>query len=148
MGRPAKPTALKELADNPGKRPLKYREPKPTTGPFAPAGMSASGKTIWARLVASMPPGVFTNVDSYILGSYCEAVARHQYAVRKLEKGPKEVEGSTGQVKLSPWFAEVKESARLMVTIGARLGLDPVARQNISTDISQGQANAFDGLIN
>lgn len=109
--------------------------------------MSASAKTIWAKLVHAMPSGVFTAVDTYVLAAYCEAAARHQYAVKKLEKGPKEVTGSTGQIKLSPWYGEVSDSARLLVTLGSKLGLDPVSRQHINTE-TEGQATKFDGLIN
>lgn len=146
MARIAKPTAVKELTGNPGKRPVNYREPKPVNAPVAPS-MSKSAKAIWTKLVGAMPAGVFTAVDSYVLAAYCEAVARHAYAVAKLEKGPKEVEGSTGQLKLSPWFAEVSDSARLIATLGAKLGLDPVSRQHINTDVTTGQATKFDGLI-
>lgn len=103
---------------------------------------------IFDRVVLAMPKGVYSSVDSYLLCAYCEAVARHQYAVGKLNRGPKEVKGSTGQIKLSPWFSEVSETARLIVTLGAKLGLDPVSRQHINTDMGGQSTDEFDGLIN
>lgn len=144
----AKPTALKELAGNPSKRKLNKAEPKPLADPFMPTGMSPAAKKVFERVTLAMPLGVYTSVDSYLLAAYCEAVARHQYAIGKLTKGPKEVKGSTGQIKLSPWFAEASESARLIVTLGAKLGLDPIARQHINTGSEGPSDEEFDGLIN
>lgn len=148
MARPAKPTAIKELAGNPGKRKLNSTEPRPMAAPSAPTGMTATAKKIFERVTLAMPLGVYSSVDSYLLAAYCEAVARHQYAIGKLNRGPKEVTGSTGQIKLSPWFAEVDAAARLIVTLGAKLGLDPVSRQHINTDNGGQSENDFDGLIN
>ena len=144
----SKPSKIKELSGNPGKRKTNKAEPRPLADPSAPTGMSATAKTIFNRLILAMPSGVYTSVDSYLLAAYCEAVARHQYAVGKLNRGPKEVTGSTGQIKLSPWYSEVSEAARLMVTIGAKLGLDPIARQHIVGDTGGRSGEDFDGLIN
>lgn len=147
MARLSKPTAIKELSGNPGKRALNKSEPRPLGDPSRPATLTAAAKKIWAKLVVSMPAGVFTSADNYLLAAYCEAVATHQLATRMLVEGEHECEGSTGQRKLSPWFGLQADNARLIVTIGAKLGLDPVSRQNINTQPEQAD-NEFDGLIN
>ncbi|MCB4861961.1 phage terminase small subunit P27 family [Sphingobium sp. PNB] len=144
MGRLAKPTALKELGGNAGKRALNKKEPKPFGGPVKPAVMTASAKKIWDKVVVSMPPGVFTAADSHLLGAYCEAVARHEAATKAIIKGDAEVTGSTGQVKVNPWYREQADAARLIVTIGAKLGLDPVSRQHIHSD--KDSSNNDDGF--
>lgn len=143
----AKPTKLKELSGNPGKRALNKREPKPSAGPSAPIGMTPRAKAVWSKLTFAMPLGVFTAVDSYVLAAYCEAVSAHQIATAKLVKGPHEITGSTGQVKISPWFAAQADAARLIVQLGAKLGLDPVSRQNINTDASGKVDDEFGDLI-
>lgn len=143
----AKPTKLKEIAGNPGKRSLNKTEPKPSAGPSAPAGMSARAKTVWQKLAFAMPPGVFTACDSYLLAAYCEAVGTHSLATAKLTKGPHETTGSTGQVKLSPWFSAQSDAARLIVQLGAKLGLDPVSRQHINSDKGDQVDNEFGDLI-
>jgi len=146
MGRPSKPTELKALSGNPGKRPLNKHEPKPKGGAAQPLIMTAAAKKIWPKVVNSMPPGIFSAADSYILSAYCEAVAAHQLATKMLMETPPTVTGSTGQTKVSPWIAEQRNAAGTIVQLGAKLGLDPISRQNIST---QGQADddGFGGLI-
>lgn len=145
MGRQAKPTHLKLIEGNPGKRALNEREPKPTGGARAPTLMTPGAKKVWPKLVAAMPPGVFSAADSYILASYCEAVSQHQLATKMISETPPTIEGSTGQTKISPWFAMQREAATQIAALGAKLGLDPISRQNIST--STGQADDESGLI-
>lgn len=143
----AKPRKLKELAGNPGKRKLNKREPIPSADPTPPTIMTEPARMVWMRLVLSMPPGVYTSLDSNLLAAYCEAVATHQVATQALIKQPHETIGSTGQPKLSDYFKLQADSARLMATLGARLGLDPIARQQLQT--SEGQVdNEFGDLIN
>jgi P27 family predicted phage terminase small subunit len=142
-----KPTAVKELTGNPGKRALNKREPKPCGPPSPPTVMTARAKTVWQRLITAMPPGVFAATDSYTLAAYCEAVATHQLATSKIAKGDFEVIGSTGQAKLSHWFSVQSDNARLMATLGAKLGLDPVSRQNINAGTGDRVEDEFGDLI-
>lgn len=142
-----KPTAVKKLAGNPGKRALNKSEPKPSGLPTPPSAMSNRAKTVWKRLVVAMPPGVFAATDSYVLAAYCEAASNHQLATAKIAGGEIETLGSTGQTKLSPWFAVRSDNARLMATLGAKLGLDPVARQGLHTGKEDQGSDEFGDLI-
>ncbi len=144
MARPSKPTEIKLLSGNPCNRPLNLTEPRPTGGPVRPTVMTPAAKKIWAKLVTSMPDGIYTTADSHLLAAYCEAVAAHQRATRKIMDGADEIVGSTGQTKISPWFKEQADSARLIVTIGAKLGLDPVSRQQINGGEDSGR-NVYTG---
>lgn len=146
MARIAKPQSIKEIEGNPGKRTL-AKEPKPLAGPAAPTVMSPRAKTVWGRLVKAMPPGVFTSCDSNLLAAYCEAVAMHQIATTKLIKGSHETVGSTGQIKVTPWFSAQSDAARLIVQLGAKLGLDPVSRQQINVDGGDKIDDEFGDLI-
>lgn len=147
MARIAKPTKIKEISGNPSKRPLNKAEPKPSGLPSPPTVMTTRAKTVWQRLVVSMPPGVFAATDSFGLAAYCEAVANHQLATSKIAKGDVEVEGSTGQKKASHWFAIQSDSARLIVTLGAKLGLDPTSRQHINAQGGSQVDDEFGNLI-
>jgi P27 family predicted phage terminase small subunit len=129
-GRPAKLDAVKELAGNPGKRPLNKNAPKATGLPKAPVSVSGFAMTVWKELVGSMPPEVYTKADQYLMAAYCHAVALHEEAVTELALLPsKLVPGSTGQAVQSPWIKTMLEAQRQMVSIGTRLGLDPASRQ-------------------
>lgn len=149
MGRIAKPTQLKDYEGNPGKRAVNKKEPRPFGGPVRPSVMSPAAKKIWAKLIISMPDGVYTSADSFLLAAYCEAVARHDIATKAIMTGEATVEGSTGQVKVNPWFREQADAARLIVTLGAKLGLDPVSRQHIQSDkAGPDDDDEFGNLIN
>jgi phage terminase small subunit len=54
-GRKPKPTRLKLVAGNPGKRPLKPREPKPEVKvPICPAHLCPAAKAVWKRLTREL----------------------------------------------------------------------------------------------
>jgi P27 family predicted phage terminase small subunit len=143
----SKPTRVKELSGNPGKRKLNKAEPKPSGLPSPPTVMTNRAKTVWKRLVLAMPPGVFTATDSYLLAAYCEVVATHQLATGKIAGGEIETVGSTGQAKLSPWFGVQSDAASKMASLGAKLGLDPVSRQQINADNGDQAPDEFGDLI-
>ncbi len=88
-GRPPKPTALKLLQGNPGKRKLNSEEPKPPTGPVKPPSwLRGRAKTAWkwvAPILEEM--GVLTTADPHALALLCDAYAEYiecRAVVRKL----------------------------------------------------------------
>ena len=64
-GRPPKPTAIKELEGNPGKRPLNKNEPKPKAkAPKCPPWLESDAKKEWRRLSKELEAmGLLTQVD-------------------------------------------------------------------------------------
>lgn len=64
-GRKPKPTALKELEGNPGKRKMNTKEPVPDKGmPACPKWLLPEAKKEWERLAKLMNQmGVLTQVD-------------------------------------------------------------------------------------
>lgn len=147
-GRPRTPTRLKELAGNPGKRALNKAEPKPTGILSPPKSLSREAATIWRHVVGAMPTGVFASVDQGLLTAYCEAYATHQRATKALKTEPLMVTGSTGQMVVSPWVKLQADQARLMITLSARLGFDPISRAHLATPNDEVTSDEFDGLIN
>lgn len=130
-GRPATPTALKELAGNPGKRALNKREPMPTGALTAPSVLSTEGLKVWKRLVSTSPNALYKAPDEFSIAAFCEAVAGWREATRAISERGRYAVGSTGQMTVAPWVKDQAEQARLVMTFGARLGLDPVARANM-----------------
>ena len=72
-GRKPKPTAIKLLEGNPGKRTLNYAEPKPRVVlPRAPEHLSDEEKAKWKSTVKELYPlGLITAVDKDQLAMYC-----------------------------------------------------------------------------
>jgi P27 family predicted phage terminase small subunit len=142
MPRTRTPTAIKKLAGNPGKRAINKKEPQPKGDPNKPT-LSALASKVWDRLTKAMPLGVYTAADTGLLAAYCEAVANHQEASQCLANEPKMVKGSMGQMVPSPWFRIQSDAASKIVTLGARLGLDPISRQQIN---AEGEASDDEGF--
>jgi len=73
-GRKPKPTHLKLVAGNPGRRPLNRREPKPRRViPSPPAHLSPAALVVWGRASAVLDRmGVLTEADTIGLERICE----------------------------------------------------------------------------
>ena len=67
-GRKPKPTAVKQLEGNPGKRQLNANEPKPAArAPSCPKWLEDDAKKEWRRLAKQMEQlGILTEVDKYL----------------------------------------------------------------------------------
>ena len=87
-GRKPKPTRVKELEGNPGKRRLNTTEshpPVPAAVPYAPKFVNAEAKAEWNRMVnILLGMGLYTEVDHAALAMYCQAWGRWVIAERKL----------------------------------------------------------------
>ena len=88
-GRKPKPTRLKLIEGNPGKRPINKRQPNPRLNiPTCPA-LNPSAKAEWKRLARQMHVlGIITDLDRSALAAYCQAYGRWVEAERKLKETP------------------------------------------------------------
>lgn len=149
MPRTAIPTSIKEKTGNPGKRALNKAEPHPSGGPVRPTVMTTLARKVWTRLIGAMPREVYTACDSALLAAYSEAVAAHQTATKLI--AAKDFEpigtGSTGQSVIHPAYKLQADQARLIATLGQRLGLDPIARQAINTAPPSNDEDPFASLV-
>ncbi|HEX5106418.1 MAG TPA: phage terminase small subunit P27 family [Pirellulaceae bacterium] len=77
-GRKPKPTLLKLLDGNPGKRPLNEREPVALQGlPAPPQWLDAEAKAEWERIIPDLAEmGVLSRADRPALAAYCTAWSR------------------------------------------------------------------------
>lgn len=149
MGRrgPApKPTALKLIAGNPGRRPLNTNEPVPPSGePVQPAFLDASARAVWAQIVPDLAKcGLARSIDGVTLGRYCvnvvlwtEAVAfvrknGSTYAIRDKPTG--ETPGKIIAIKEYPQSAMQRKLAQLLLQIEREFGLTPAARTRIKLE--------------
>lgn len=115
-GRPAKPTVLKLLAGNPGKRPINAQEPN--SGDIdtqAPAELSEAARTHWQRLAPMLSKsGVLKQSDRDLLFCYCESYSVWLESVR------------AGKLNVSLL-------AQLRQMLG-EMGMTPAARSRIIAD--------------
>ena len=76
-GRP-KPTPLKLIGGNPGKRPLPENEPKPyPKAPECPADIDKDAKKVWKRLGPKLEKlGLLTETDGDLFSMLCQIRSR------------------------------------------------------------------------
>ncbi|MGR6999925.1 phage terminase small subunit P27 family [Yinghuangia aomiensis] len=103
-GRPPKPTHLKALAGNPGKRELNTNEPTPPAGiPDPPEWLSPMALAEWERLMPILVDmGVMTLADGNALAFYAESYATYVAAVRELAESGPLVESYRGGMAKNP----------------------------------------------
>lgn len=113
-GRP-KPTALKVIEGNRGKRKLPGNEPKPKPkAPPCPKDIDAGAKRAWRRIVPMIEGvGLLTVIDGDMLAVLCQTRSRLEQIYRRLKKLPnliRKLEKRTAELReLLPDEAAAKE---------------------------------------
>lgn len=135
-----KPTAIKLLEGNPGKRKLNENEPKPETGiPTCPDWLTKDAKNEWKRLAKTLHQmGVLSTTDRAAFAAYCESWARWKEAEEHITNEGTVIVNGKGDQVLSPWVGKSEKAQRLMLQSAAELGLTPSSRSRI---VAVGEAN-------
>src|SRR5512138_3920234 len=104
-GRKAKPTALKELEGNPGKRKLNYKEPKPEVViPSCPNHLKGVARQEWNRITKELAKlKLITVVDRAALAAYCTAYKDYVRAENKLKTEGEVIFSIQGSAYQNPW---------------------------------------------
>jgi P27 family predicted phage terminase small subunit len=136
-GRKQKPTAIKKLEGNPGKRPLNDNEPQPDkTPPACPSWLPHEAKREWRRIVPELERlGLLTIVDRAALTGYCEAWARYVKAAKELKDGfTYEYINEKFQMKRSkkPEVEIARDALNQVKAFCAEFGLTPSSRGRMS----------------
>lgn len=132
-GRKPKPTALKELAGNPGKRPLNTREPKPRTElPPCPRHLTGEARREWRRMGGELARmGVVTAVDRAALAAYCVAWARWVDAEGQVAKLGTIVKTANGNLIQNPYLAVANRALEQMTRLATEFGMTPSSRSRV-----------------
>ena len=132
-GRKPKPTTLKLIQGNPGKRELNKREPQPVGNlTDAPDWMTESQKEGWDYAIANAPRGLLKHLDASLLASWVVAQDLHRDAAQKVAKyGMLVKTPNTGQMIQSPYMAVLNRQATLMMKAASELGFSPTSRSRI-----------------
>ncbi len=148
-GRKPKPTRLKVLTGNPGKRPLNRDEPRPEPAiPDCPPELSPAARKEWDRLVGELASlKVLTNLDRAALAAYCGAYALWAEATEAVQKYGAMVKSPSGYPIQSPYVAIANRQAEIMMRIAGEFGFTPASRGRISTP-SPAEPDLFDLLHN
>ena len=132
-GRKPKPTALKKLEGNPGKRQLNDYEPLPPLSMLrCPNYLLPEAKKEWRRLApALIDMGVLTIADAVPFAAYCTAFARWREAEDFITKHGSIYKDPRGFARPNPYVAIAAHQLREIKSLAAEFGLTPANRTAI-----------------
>lgn len=156
-----KPTAIKVLAGNPGKRPLNGSEPQfAPEAPTCPRHLNAPARREWRRVVKVLADaGVMTMVDRAILALYCQAYGRWVIAEDRIAELEAQ-EPDSGMVQLTPnkmetqgvWLQIANRAMEQTKKYAGELGMTPAARTKIHAQSTEAKKSLveelFEGVAN
>ena len=132
-GRKPKPTAIKVLEGNPGKRQLNKSEPQPEKkAPTCPSWLTEDAKKEWKRLSKNLENlGMLTELDMAAFAGYCQAYARWKEAEEFIEKHGTIVKTPTGYWQQVPQVSIAQTNLKIMLKFCSEFGLTPSSRSRI-----------------
>jgi P27 family predicted phage terminase small subunit len=133
MSRRPKPTAIRRLEGNRGKRAWNHDEPVPPDAlPRCPEHLAPVARTEWRRVARTLHGmGVLTTIDRAALAAYCQAYARWVEAEERLKETPPLLKTPSGYVQQSPWLAIANKQLEVMGRYMVELGMTPAARSRV-----------------
>ena len=132
-GRKPKPTAIKVLEGNPGKRPMNMHEPTPLKANVkCPAWLLPEAKKEWKRLAPSLEAmGVLTMADITAFEGYCQAYARWKEAEEFITQHGSIFQTPSGYVQQVPQVSIAQQNLKIMQSFCSEFGLTPATRARI-----------------
>ena len=134
-GRKPKPTALKELEGNPGKRKLNTAEPKPLPiTPKCPSWLKKEEKALWDEYIPVLERmGVLTEADNMALISMFQVWAMAVQLWKKIKaKGELTTPNVRGGTKPLAEFTLYRQCLDILRPLWAEFGLTPSSRSRIN----------------
>ena len=139
-GRKPKPTRLKVIQGNPGKRPIEADAATPETKiPSCPAHLDTVARKEWKRVAEELRKlGLISAVSMAALAVYALAWSRWIKAENMIKKSKDGALQRTpnGYMQISPWLVISNKAQDQMLRVMAEFGMTPA---------SQSRANAAQG---
>lgn len=139
-GRRPKPTQLKLVTGNPGRRPLNAKEPQPRRQmPSPPAHMSDVAKVAWGRLTVLLDRmGLLTEADVYALERLAECYAEVMDCQEAIAVNGRTYEAEKGDgalmVRPRPEVGMLADADRRFKGYLIEFGLTPAARSKVQAN--------------
>lgn len=149
VGRKPKPSDLKELAGNPGKRTLNRREPRPRVVlPAVPRHLNEEARREWRRMGRELLAlGVLTNVDRAALAAYCVAYSRWVEAEGQVAKLGTIVKTANGNLIQNPYLAVANRAMEQMCRLAGEFGMTPSSRSRVQANAPTNEPSLADILF-
>jgi P27 family predicted phage terminase small subunit len=148
-GRKPKPTHLKLVTGNPGKRALLKSEAQIVMAlPSPPPHLNDEAKVEWGRISEELYKiGLLSGIDRAALAAYCQAYGRWvsaETAITAMSAGDKLTAGlliktSNGNAIQNPLVGTANKAMADMVRYAAEFGMTPSARSRINATPPAGE---------
>ena len=168
-----KPTKLKILEGNPGKRRLPQNEPNPTPAiPSCPSYIKGVARKEWKLITPELYIlGILTKIDRMALAGYCIAcgqLAEVEHELAKMKKSNRELSKlkrknpnlktqlsnglvsitSNGNAIMEPLLSVRKQAMELMHKFAAEFGMTPAARARVNKTGGREEQDPLDRVLN
>ena len=149
QGRKPKPTAVKLLSGNPGKRAINRSEPRPQIElPPAPEHLGDDEKRKWAAVVKELHPlGLVTTVDKDALAMYCVIYVRWMKAERMVREKGEIIKTAAGNIIQNPYLAIANRALDQLNKLGAEFGMTPSSRSRVKVDLPSAESELEEMLF-
>jgi P27 family predicted phage terminase small subunit len=148
-GRKPKPTILKALAGNPGKRAVNRAEPVAPEGiPECPEFLDDEAKAEWFRMASVLSEmGLLTRADRSALAAYCVAYSRWVSAEAEVKKYGTVVLSPDKKFPMkSPYLTVADQAMEAMRKFMTEFGLTPSSRSRIKV-MDKAAADEFEQFL-
>lgn len=149
VGRKPKPTALKLVTGNPGKRALPKNEPViASSEPTPPGFLCDDAKVEWGRVCSTLSAaGLMTELDRAALAAYCTAYGRWAQAERALNRMAAKdelnaallIKTSNGNAIQNPLVGIANKAMSDLVRYCTEFGMTPSARSRVNAEPKNGE---------
>jgi P27 family predicted phage terminase small subunit len=132
-GRRPKPTIIKILNGNPGKRPLNDAEPEVVAHiPDVPYHLDDVATAEWQRVTAELHAmGMLGDIDRAALAAYCVAWSRWVQAEQQIADEGYVLTGREGGTYQNPMLAVANKAMEQMCKYAVEFGMTPSSRTRI-----------------
>jgi P27 family predicted phage terminase small subunit len=150
-GRKPKPTVLKLLHGNPGKRKINDKEPMPAPLPDAcpPELTDGDAQQEWARtIVPAIARGQITSADRVFAIAHCDLWATWRSQLADASRHAHVVAaGKSGHPMPNPARGMANKTLMLLAKVDAELGLTPVSRSRVRVEQDGQDENKWAGIL-
>jgi P27 family predicted phage terminase small subunit len=149
LGPKPKPTRLKLVTGNPGRRPLNDREAKPRTViPDPPEILKGDALVEWHRITLLLADvGLIAKLDRAVIAAYCQAWARWVECERQLVTTGLIIKAANGFPMYSPYLTAANKALDQVRQLSEQIGLSGSARSRIKASDAPGDADAAEDFL-
>lgn len=136
-GRKPKPSYLRVLNGNAGKRPVNADEPKPVGNLEdhpPPEWLNDAQKERWRYAMNAAPPGMLKRLDQSVLAVWVVAAQMHADASEKVSRLGSMLKSKEGVPYQNPYMAIMNKQAVLMMKAASELGFSPSSRSRVKVE--------------